>query len=289
MAAAPLPSTRYRARLWLCAGQAVYVGPSLGLGAHSGAMPCLAVALDGGTFTVRVDGTSGPPARSALIPPRLTHHVTAASDRMVCCFVGAGSAEHDGCQRAMTVLSGPLLYRHHHEAALSGTAGGLHDTPGVRSWLALATAAVGSVASPDGAVSTGPEDHGGRDGRPARRPDPRIDAAVAALHDGGVGHGASAEEVAGLVGLSRSRFLHLFRRHTGTSYRRYRSWLRMLRAAELIRDRGDLTSAAVDAGFASPSHFSDSFHATFGLRPRHLLGVDITVADTGPGSIPRGF
>ncbi|WP_280438574.1 helix-turn-helix domain-containing protein [Nocardia cyriacigeorgica] len=35
----------------------------------------------------------------------------------------------------------------------------------------------------------------------------------------------------------------------------------------------DLTRAAVDAGFASPSHFSDVFRAMFGLTPTAFLGV----------------
>ena len=33
----------------------------------------------------------------------------------------------------------------------------------------------------------------------------------------------------------------------------------------------DLTRCAADAGFASPSHLSDTFHRTFGLSPTAAL------------------
>jgi AraC-like DNA-binding protein len=89
----------------------------------------------------------------------------------------------------------------------------------------------------------------------------------------------SAEELAISCGLSTSRFLHLFPTHTGTSFRRYRLWTRMLRVAELIAERRDLTTAATDAGFANPSHFSEAFHRMFGLQPSRLLAAGVTIID----------
>ncbi|MFI5524014.1 helix-turn-helix domain-containing protein [Streptomyces platensis] len=83
----------------------------------------------------------------------------------------------------------------------------------------------------------------------AERPgiDPRIRAAVRRLlpepqlPDG-------ATEYAAAANLSRSRFLHLFREETGTSFRRYRMGARMLRAGRALRDFGTLTAAAAEAG-----------------------------------------
>ncbi|MEV0358780.1 helix-turn-helix domain-containing protein [Nocardia sp. NPDC050697] len=86
---------------------------------------------------------------------------------------------------------------------------------------------------------------------------------------------------AAAVDLSTSRFLHLFRAQTGTSFRRYRLWARMLRAGHGLAAGVDLTRAAADAGFASPSHFSDSFHALFGLTASSLLAA-------GTGIVPVG-
>jgi AraC-like DNA-binding protein len=81
----------------------------------------------------------------------------------------------------------------------------------------------------------------------------------------------SAAEIAAAVALSPSRLLHLFSAHAGTSFRRYRLWARMCHAAGALSKGADLTTASTDAGFASPSHFSDTFRTTFGLSATALL------------------
>ncbi|GGQ83028.1 helix-turn-helix transcriptional regulator [Couchioplanes azureus] len=259
-----LSETCHAPRLWLWPGQAVYVGASLGLDPHSGSVPCLAVAVDG-TFTVRVNGSYGPAVRSALIPPRITHQVVARADRMAFCYLDSGSVRHRACLGTMTATDEAIAYRHRHEDALAGAAETLTDPAGARAWLDLA-------ACPRTV-------HGTRTKQGDAAPyDPRIRDAVAALHGLDPEDKLSAADLAARVGLSPSRFLHLFRDHTGTSFRRYRLWLRMVRAAALIRDRADLTTAAMDAGFASPSHFSASFHSMFGLRPSDLRGTRIHLA-----------
>ncbi|WP_210023721.1 AraC family transcriptional regulator [Methylocaldum sp. RMAD-M] len=77
----------------------------------------------------------------------------------------------------------------------------------------------------------------------------------------------SQEELAKLVDLSPSRFLHLFRQCTGLPYRRFRLWKRMVSALELLHASDTLTRAALDAGFADATHFSHSFRDTFGVNP----------------------
>lgn len=260
MGPSTLPETCYAPWLWLWPGHAVYLGPSLGLDPHAGSVSCLAVAVDG-TFTIRVAGSSGPMVRSALIPPRLTHQVVADAERMAFCYLDPGSIRHRACQRAMTATNEAIAYGHRREDLLTRTVGDLTDAKSARAWLDLA-------AGPQPAHV---------DGQSARL-DPRIQDTIAALHGRDAHDIPSAAHFAARVGLSPSRFLHLFRDHTGTSFRRYRLWLRMLRAAAAIRDQADLTTAAMDAGFASPSHFSDAFHTMFGLRPRQLLGTEIRLA-----------
>ncbi len=77
----------------------------------------------------------------------------------------------------------------------------------------------------------------------------------------------SQQELALAVGLSPSRFLHLFRQQTGLPYRRFRLWKRMLVAFEHLHASDNLTRAALDAGFADATHFSHSFRDTFGVNP----------------------
>jgi AraC-like DNA-binding protein len=251
--------------LWLWAGQALYVGPSLGLDPHSGSVACLAAAA-GGTFHVVVDGAPGPAVRTALIPPRLRHHVVADAELMAFCYLDAGSDRHRACSDHMTGADGPIAYGHRHEQALCAAAVELADADGARAWLDLA----------------GPR----ADHSPARATDPRIRDALVVLREHSAANTVSTPDLAAVVGLSQSRFLHLFRDHAGTSLRRYRLWLRMLRAAELLAARTDLTTAAVGAGFASPSHFSSAFHSMFGLQPRQLLGVEIHPRGPSPSRPP---
>ena len=89
----------------------------------------------------------------------------------------------------------------------------------------------------------------------------------------------TAAEFARDTHLSTPYFLRLFATETGTSFRRYRLWARMLHVATAVSKGSDLTRAAVDAGFASPSHFSDAFHRMFGLTATTLMsgGVKIVV------------
>lgn len=77
----------------------------------------------------------------------------------------------------------------------------------------------------------------------------------------------SQAELASRVGLSPSRFLHLFRQHTGVPYRRFRNWKRMVAAVQSLHAADNMTRAALDAGFADATHFSHSFRHTFGVNP----------------------
>jgi AraC-like DNA-binding protein len=86
-----------------------------------------------------------------------------------------------------------------------------------------------------------------------------------------------AGPLAAELGLSESRFLRLFRDGTGTSYRRFRLWAQMHRAARALADGHNLTRAAAEGYFASPSHLSTAFHAMFGLTPSALLSEDLTI------------
>ena len=116
-----------------------------------------------------------------------------------------------------------------------------------------------------------------------RRPaavDERIDTALRLMRTRPADR-LSAAEVAREVHLSTSRFLHLFSAHAGTTFRRYRLWTRMMRVAAGISAGHDLTRASVDAGFASPAHFSDTFHDMFGLSAATLLAANTRIVVAG--------
>jgi len=73
------------------------------------------------------------------------------------------------------------------------------------------------------------------------------------------------------VGLSTSRFIHLFTSELGAGVRRVKQYYRFKLAVRSVATGGSLTTAAHHAGFADSSHFSRAFLDTFGLNPASVL------------------
>lgn len=87
----------------------------------------------------------------------------------------------------------------------------------------------------------------------------------------------SAEErltlksIAREVGLSPYHICRLFRRVTGMRLQQYRLRLRLREAlTDVVGSRRSLTDIALDAGFSSHSHFTDTFHHEFNATPSSL-------------------
>ena len=229
--------------LWVSPATALYLGPSLGLAAHSTSVHCLVVGVDG-PLDVQV-GSRTVSARSVLVPPRTVHRVAAEpGTRILFCYNDATAARARELAATMTV-PGEFATTHRAETALLRLCG--ERAP---SGAALFAAAFGAGEAPEPRV---------------RRTIERIRADPT---------GCSAPALARAENLSTPYLLRIFGRETGTSFRRYRLWVRMLRAAEAVAAGADLTRASADAGFASPSHFSDAFLAMFGLSATALFGTE---------------
>ncbi|ONM50598.1 helix-turn-helix domain-containing protein [Nocardia donostiensis] len=237
------------AQLWLRLGHAVYLGPSLGLAAHSTAIASLGVGVDA-PFRVRVPGARDITARSFLFRARITHHVVHSEGRMLFCFFDPTSSRVARTLGSMTGAVGDYPVGHRNEAELVE----LSSDPDIDVERLLDAASM-------------PLPH---------IRDPRIAATAAAIRADPTAPQRAAERAAA-AGLSTSYFLRTFTEQTGTSFRRYVQWARMLRVAEAYAAGHDLTRAAVDAGFASPSHFSDTFRSMFGLTPTAFTAVGSAV------------
>lgn len=234
------------ARLWLRLGHAIFLGPALGLTAHSTALATLCVGLDA-PFRIRAADAPEITARSFLARARVTHHLVDSSGRMLFCIFDPTSAQVARCLGGMTRDINGFSADHRNEAALIELCD--DPEPDMERLLELASIPVPIL----------------RDARIAEvaaaiRTDPTLPQ--------------RAEETARAAGLSRSYFLRTFAEQTGTSFRRYVQWARMLHVARAYAAGHDLTRAATDAGFASPSHFSDTFRAMFGLTATALAAVD---------------
>lgn len=80
--------------------------------------------------------------------------------------------------------------------------------------------------------------------------------------------GATLDELASDVGLSRFHFARAFKASTGMPPHRYMTMRRIERAKELLRDSEmPLTDVALETGFSSQSHFTGRFREITGLTP----------------------
>ena len=74
-------------------------------------------------------------------------------------------------------------------------------------------------------------------------------------------------DVADKVGVTPVYLTDAFRRVEGIPLYRYHLRMRLAAALDLLADSDDLTTLAIDLGFASHSHFSATFKRTYGLTP----------------------
>jgi AraC-like DNA-binding protein len=73
------------------------------------------------------------------------------------------------------------------------------------------------------------------------------------------------------AGCSPYHLMHQFRGHTGQTIRGYRARLRVAAALDLmVQGAWDLTDLALQCGFASHSHMSETFRAVLGMTPSEL-------------------
>lgn len=86
-------------------------------------------------------------------------------------------------------------------------------------------------------------------------------------------------QIAAEVHVSPFHLARTFRRHTGYSLHEYRTQLRLRSVAGRIGERDRrLIELALDAGFASHSHLTDTFRRSFGVPPSALRTGTITEA-----------
>lgn len=72
-------------------------------------------------------------------------------------------------------------------------------------------------------------------------------------------------------GLSESRLLHLFKKETGTTIRKFALWNKLQHAIKLHLAGNNLTKAASLSGFTDAAHFNRVFVSNFGLNPSFML------------------
>ena len=67
--------------------------------------------------------------------------------------------------------------------------------------------------------------------------------------------------------------MRLFHRQPGTTLHAYRNQLRLRAALEPLTNPGvDLLATALDLGYSSHSHFTETFRRSFGITPSAVRG-----------------
>lgn len=95
----------------------------------------------------------------------------------------------------------------------------------------------------------------------------RVEAAKAYLA-GRMGERVALDDVARSVQTSPFHLARIFRQRTGVPVHRYLTRLRLRASLDRLADGAtDLTALALDLGFSSHSHFTDSFRREFGRTP----------------------
>jgi AraC-like DNA-binding protein len=77
--------------------------------------------------------------------------------------------------------------------------------------------------------------------------------------------------IAESVGLSSSRFRHLFKSEFKVPYRQYVTWRKVLSGLSSFHKVDNLTHAAMDAGFFDSAHLNRCFKNTLGVKPSQIF------------------
>jgi AraC-like DNA-binding protein len=97
---------------------------------------------------------------------------------------------------------------------------------------------------------------------------PRVNRVLRYLCDRvGPDEDLSLPTLAGVAGLSESRFMHAFTDSVGIAVRPYILWLRVQRACSELSNGASVTQAAVRAGFSDAAHLSRTFRRMLGTTP----------------------
>ena len=110
--------------------------------------------------------------------------------------------------------------------------------------------------------------------------DPRVEQIITFIKSN-IDQNLSVDLLARQVNLSVPHLVKIFKAQTGVPIRRYRLWHRLFVASVCMAKTGNLTSAALNAGFSDASHFLHTFQDVLGMKASLLLNqpnkIDIIV------------
>ncbi len=250
-----VPTAPQPALLVSWGARAVYVGPGFQLPAHRNAVAVLALALKT-PMRVALDARDASQGfrlcRSVLVKPNQLHLIHTSADDHAFIYIDALSDDlatlRAHCRQPGDALSFDLANEGEVMDVLT------HMPRTAQAWKDTEATLAHSL------------------GFAQRRTEPRIAAVVQALLLS-PDDTRQAEDWAFNIGLSSSRFQHLFKESVGIPFRRFRLWSRMRTALAHAMRGASLTEAALAAGLSSAAHLSAAFKGMFGISPSQLIGA----------------
>lgn len=237
--------------MWLTPQRVFYAGLLGAPGVRRLGSITVYAALDG-PVRLRLGGGTWQAGELAVVRPYAAHEVGCDARHVIVAGIEPETVDPDA-------LPAPL-----------GDRGGLVHAPDLRARLHAVHASL-RAAGPGARPAAGDFDRIVL-GRPLapRRLDARIAAALEALQrDPATPDGAA--DLAAAVGLSTSRFLHLFSAEVGTPLRRLRGWKRARSLLQHVRRDVSLVHVALDTGYPDATHFSHSIRQVYGLKPSDIV------------------
>jgi AraC-like DNA-binding protein len=226
-------------------GMALFAGPLNRNALHRHSVPVFLAGLYG-SFRLRVALGDWRACRTAVIPAGIAYEFDMRGDPLGVFYLEPNVARAD----ALAPLVGNAREA---DGALTGTAGEVrvmreaYEDAASGGWIAEALADLIAFSEQ----------------RAARSIDGRVARAVETLQLR-YGDLMPADELARSVGLSASRFQHIFTEEVGVPFRRYRAWHRLRAAIREIVQGSNFARAAHAAGFSDQAHFAREFRRTFG-------------------------
>jgi AraC-like DNA-binding protein len=232
--------------LWhVDSGCALFAGPLQRNALHRHSVPVFLAGLYG-TFRLRVEGTRWRSCRTAALPAGVAYEFDMAGEPLAVLYPEPNVAGAD----ALIPLVGDACEV---GGAVVGSVGEtklLRDIYERRAGPEELAAALKALT-----------DHSCK--RTSRHVDARIARAVAIMQSYADLPNPAAE-IAAAVGLSASRFQHLFTAQVGVPFRRYRAWHRLRAAIREVTRGANYTEAAHAAGFVDHAHLARHFRRTSG-------------------------
>jgi len=256
--------------LYIWEDRVFYTGRLPPGGEHRLGAAALCIGVDG-TFQVLENESGGwRSCRSVLIPPGCSHELDSRDTRLAILFLEPESEHYTVVQAAMAGGDWQCLYELAHAAEASAL---VRELAQPEQPAAAVYRLLDRLIDPAGTA-------------PCKQTplDPRVEQIVKSIRQDPA-RSQSVETLAEQVHLSPTRLTHLFKQQTGMPLRRFRQWSRMKAVVTIIAAGGNLTEAALDAGFVDSAHFSRAFRNMFGTAPSSLFNraaLAIVIGETPP-------